>query len=312
VVQKGPVKPKVVILCGPTGVGKTEVALRLAEAIGGELVVADSQAVLKGFDIGTAKPGPEERARVPHHLIDVVDFGDPFDAARFADLADRAVEEIRRRRRVPIVSGGTGLYLKAFLFGLMDAPRRDETFRKVLEERAERDGLAALYEELKKVDPVRAAEIHPNDAVRIIRALEIHRLGGKSPSSLQENHRFREPRYDALKIGLKRSTEELRRRIDNRVLAMLNHGWMEEVRRLMERGADLIHGKTQTLGYPTLARVAVGEMFLKDAIGEIQKETRRLAKRQMTWFRADPEIRWFHPDQWEEILMCVQRFLADA
>src|SRR4029450_2475131 len=150
------------------------------------------------------------------------------------------------------------------------------------------------------------------DALRIIRALEIHHVAGELPASLQKNHGFRESKYDAFKIGLKRPTEELNRRIDERVLSMLNHGWMEEVKGLLKAGVDLIHGKTQTIGYPPLARVAQGEMFIKDAIAEIQKETRRLAKRQMTWFRADKEVRWFHPDQWEEILGGVQIFLAAA
>lgn len=286
--------------------------MKLAHAVGGEIVVADSQAVLKGFDVGTAKPTLEERAEVPHHLVDVASFGEVFDAARFALLADEAVKGILGRKKIPIVSGGTGLYLKAFLFGLMEAPRRDDLFRKELEERVRKEGSSTLHRELKAVDPIRAAEIHPNDALRIIRALEIHRVGGKPPSSLQENHRFRETKYDALKIGLRRPSEELYQRIDERVLAMLNHGWMEEVKGLMASKLDLIGGKSQTIGYPSLARVANGEIFLKDAILEIQKETRRLAKRQMTWFRADKEIRWAHPDHWREILEWVQVFLSAA
>lgn len=302
--------PKIIILCGPTGVGKSEVALRLAETIGGEIVVADSQAVLKGFDIGTAKPSSEERARIPHHLIDVVEFGDLFDAATFARRADEAILRIHSRRKVPIVSGGTGLYLKALLYGMMKAPPRDEDFRKSLEERVRSEGLDSLYEELRTIDPKRASEIHRNDALRIVRALEIVHRAGQPPSKLAATHRFKERRYDALKIGLKRPREELNHRIDERVLAMLNHGWIEEVRRLLDRGVDLIHGRTQTIGYPTLAQYVKGEIFIREAIEEIQKETRRLAKRQMTWFRADPEIKWFHPDRWEEILREVGDFLS--
>jgi tRNA dimethylallyltransferase len=312
VVQTGPVKQKIVILCGPTGVGKSEIALRLAETVGGEIIVADSQAVLKGFDIGTAKPSPEERERIPHHLIDVAEFGELFDAARFAILAEQAIQEIFSRGCRPIISGGTGLYLKALLFGLMEAPKRDDEFRKHLEYRKSQEGLPVLYQELQRLDPARAQEIHPNDAVRIIRALEIHHLTGTIPSDLAVNHGFREKKYEALKIGLKRPIEELYRRIDQRVLAMLNHGWVEEVKGFLTRGIDLIHGKTQTIGYPVLAEYVKGEIFIKEAIETIQKETRRLAKRQMTWFRADHEVQWFHPDQWEEILMRVQRFLAGA
>jgi len=302
-------KPKIIILCGPTGVGKSEIALRLAQALGGEIVVADSQAVLKGFDIGTAKPNSLDREKIPHHLIDMAEFGETFDAATFARLAEKAIEEILLQKKTVIVSGGTGLYLKALLFGLMEAPKRDEAFRRALEDRMRREGTTRLHEELKSFDPERASEIHPNDAVRIIRALEIYHLTGARPTELAQEHGFHEARYRALKLGLKRPSEELYGRINDRVLAMLNHGWVEEVKRLMEKGVDLIHGRTQTIGYPTLARYLNGEIFIKEAIVEIQKETRNLAKRQMTWFRADPEIKWFHPDSFEAILAEARKFL---
>lgn len=300
---------KIIILCGPTGVGKSEVALRLAEAIGGEIVVADSQAVLKGFDIGTAKPTTEERACVPHHLIDVVEFGEIFDAATFVRMADEAIVQIYFRNKIPIVSGGTGLYLKALLYGMMEAPHRDENFRRHLEERVKAEGLNRLYEELKTIDPKRASEIHRNDALRIIRALEIAHRSGHPPSTLAQTHGFKERRYEALKIGFQLPRDELNERIDQRVLTMLNRGWLKEVRGLLEKGIDLIHGRTQTIGYPILARHVKGEIFIKEAIETVQQETRRLAKRQMTWFRADPEIKWFHPNQWEAILYEVKSFL---
>lgn len=303
-------KPKIIILCGPTGVGKSEIALKLAETLGGEIVVADSQAVLKGFDIGTAKPTSEEKASAPHHLIDVVEFGEPFDAAAFARLAGHAIQDIISRRKLPLVSGGTGLYLKVLLYGLMEAPGRDDDLRQKLEGRVSEGGLPTLYQELQTLDPKRAQEIHPNDAVRIIRALEIYHITGATPSELAESHGFQEKRYEALKIGLKRPTEELAQRINDRVLTMLNRGWVEEVKRLMERGYALAHGKTQTIGYPVLAQYVTGEIFIKEAIEMIQKETRGLAKRQMTWFRADKEILWFHPDQWKEILGEVERFIS--
>ncbi|MFO1519099.1 MAG: tRNA (adenosine(37)-N6)-dimethylallyltransferase MiaA [bacterium] len=309
-VQENRVKTKIVVVCGPTGVGKTEITLKLAEALGGEIIVADSQAVLKKFDIGTAKPTAEEQDRVPHHLIDVAEFGELFDASTFARLADQALSEILSRKKIPIVSGGTGLYLKAFLFGMMEAPSRDDEFRNKLEKRAEEEGLSSLYEELQNVDGKRASQIHPNDALRIIRALEIHHLSGQTPTELSQSHGFKEARYDALKIGLKRPREELYQRINDRVLAMLNHGWVEEVKKLMASGIDLLNERTPTLGYPTLARYLNGEIFIKEAIEEIQKETRKLAKRQLTWFRADPEIQWFSPESYPEILEKIREFLG--
>jgi tRNA dimethylallyltransferase len=310
VVQTNSIKPKIIILCGPTGVGKSEIALRLAEAIGGEIIVADSQAVLRGLDVGTAKPSAEDRARVPHHLMDVANYGEVFDVATYATLAERAIEEIISHKKYPIVSGGTGLYIKALLFGMMEAPKRDDALREKLEAQAAKQGLPILYQELQSIDPKRASEIHPHDANRIIRALEIYHLMGKPPSKLAESHGFQEMRYEALKIGLKRPREELIQRINDRVIEMMRRGWVEEVKGLMAKGIDLIHGKTKTIGYPTLAKYLQGEMSLEEATQEIQKETRQLAKRQMTWFRVDEGIKWFHPEEWEEILGQAQKWLT--
>jgi len=304
------VKQKILVLLGPTGVGKSALAIELAKALNAEIVMADSQSVLKGFDIGTAKPSLEERAEVPHHLLDVAEFGEVFDAARFTFLADQTIADIVARGKIPLISGGTGLYLKALLHGFMEAPSRNEELRKKLEERISSEGLESLYQELQALDRERAAEIHPNDALRIIRALEIYQESGEKPSDLARKHRFQGSKYEALKIGLKLPREDLYQRIDHRVLTMLNQGWVEEVKSLLARGYDLLQGRTQTIGYPTLARLVNGEVFVNDAIDEIQRETRQLAKRQLAWFRADKEIRWFHPQDFEPILAECRRFLA--
>lgn len=301
-------KIKIVIICGPTGSGKTALSLELAKTLKAEIVMADSQSVLKGFDIGTAKPSLDERKQIPHHLIDVAEFGEVFDAAQFTQLADQTISEIVSRGKIPLISGGTGLYIKALLHGFMEAPKRDGDFRKTLEERIKTEGLNSLYEELQKIDPTRASEIHANDTHRIIRALEIFHLSGEKPSDLAKIHQFQERKYNALKIGISPEREELYRRIDQRVLSMLNHGWVEEVKNLMKK-YDLIQGRTQTIGYPTLARYVNGEIFINDAIQEIQQETRNLAKRQLAWFRADKEIQWFEPDQKDEILKISKEFL---
>lgn len=304
------VKQKILVILGPTGVGKSALSLELAKRLNAEIVMADSQSVLRGFDIGTAKPSLEERAEVPHHLLDVADFGEAFDASRYAELADCAIADIAARGKLPLISGGTGLYLKALLHGFMEAPSRDEDFRRALEKRIEEEGLPAVYLELQSLDPERASEIHPNDAVRIIRALEICHCSGAKPSELAKKHRFEGSKYEALKIGLKLPREELYQRIDHRVLTMLNQGWVEEVRGLLRKGHDLLNCRTQTIGYPTLARLVNGEIFVNDAIAEIQRETRQFAKRQLAWFRSDPEIHWFHPQDREAILALVLRHFS--
>ncbi len=302
-------KIKIIFLCGPTGVGKTALSCELAALFKGEIIVADSQAVLKGFDIGTAKATLEERQEIPHHLFDVVEFGESFNAAQFAELADQAILEIISRGKNVFISGGTGLYFKALLHGFMEAPSSDLKFRQNLEKRIQKEGLTALYAELAHSDPQRAREIHPNDTHRIMRALEIYHLSGLKPSELAQNHQFQENKYEALKIGLHLPRDELYRRINQRVLSMLNHGWVEEVKSLLEKGYDLIHGKTQTIGYPWLAQYVQGEIFLKEAIEEIQKETRNLAKRQIAWFKRDPAIHWFRPHQKEEITRFIRLHL---
>ncbi len=300
---------KIIIICGPTGVGKTEVSIQLAKKLNGEIVVADSQAILKGFDIGTAKPTEEEQKQIPHHLIDVAEYGETFDAAKFSMLADEVIDDIFSRGKQPIIAGGSGLYIKAILHGLMNAPKRDDRFRKKLQERIESEGLETLYQELKKIDSTRAGKIHPNDAIRIIRALELYHLTNKAPSELANLHQFQEEKYQSFKIGLNLPREELYERIDRRVLQMIEAGWVEEVRELLQRGYDLIQGRTQTIGYSILAGYLKGDFDFEMAIGQIQKETRQLAKRQLSWFRGDKEIQWYDPHNFEEILEVCKNFL---
>ncbi|MBF0491501.1 MAG: tRNA (adenosine(37)-N6)-dimethylallyltransferase MiaA [Deltaproteobacteria bacterium] len=301
---------KLLILCGPTGIGKTALSLEVAEKMGAEIIGADSQTVLKDFNIGTAKPSSEEQERVPHHLLDVVCFNEVFDAVSFVKLADEAIAAVRSKNKIPLICGGSGLYLKALVYGLMEAPKRDVGFRKALEERIEQEGLQNLYQELQTIDAFRAAQIHPHDALRIIRALELHHLSGQKPSALSSAHQFREKRYETLKIGLRLPLEELYARINARVIKMLEAGWLTEVQGLLTKGYDLLYSKTQALGYKTLALHLEGKISLEQAIKQIQKETRHYAKRQMTWFRADPEIVWFHPQAVGEILEKINFFLA--
>jgi len=299
---------KIVIICGPTAVGKTRIVIELAKRFGGEIVSADSQQVWRGFDVGTAKPAASEREAVPHHLIDVADPTERFDAAQFVVLADRAIEGIAARGRVPFVVGGTGMYIRMLVGGLCDAPPRDDELRAELEAEIAGGGLAALHSRLAEVDPESASRISPNDPTRIVRALEIHALTGERPSELRAGHNFSDKRYDALKVGLAMDRGELYRRIEGRVDRMIEAGLEDEARRLIE-SCGAASQPLIAVGYREMASYLAGEIDLPEAIRLIKQSTRRFAKRQMTWFRADPEIRWIPHDDLEGLVRAVAAFI---
>jgi len=278
------------LLCvvGPTASGKSELALRLAESLGGEILSADSMQIYRGFDIGTGKPSPLERAQVPHHLVDVAEPLDAWDAARWADEASRLIAEIRARGRVPIVCGGTFLWVRALVYGLADAPRGDEELRARHRDWAERAGRAALHQKLAELDPVSAARLAPNDFVRVSRALEVFELTGKPLSEVQAAHGFREPRFQARLIGVARERAEHDALIAKRVRAMLEAGWAEEVKGLVERGFAEAR-VMQSVGYRQVFQ-AVSAGLGPDA-DEIVRATRVFARRQRTWLRDQP-VTW--------------------
>ncbi len=288
--RPSPLRPLVAIV-GPTAVGKSEVALILAERLNGEIVSADSRQIYRGMDIGTAKPTPEERARVPHHLIDVTDPDRPLTLAEYQRMAYAAIEEIHRRGRLPFLVGGTGLYVWAVVEGWQIPPAPpDPALRRALEERAQREGPGALYEELRRLDPEAAARIDPRNLRRVIRALEVcHRTG--QPFSAQQ--RKNPPPYAAIMIGLTRPREELYRRIDGRVERMIAAGLVEEVRRLAEGYPWELPAMTG-LGYRQIGTYLRGEIPLEEAIRRIRSATRAFVRHQYNWFRlGDPRIRWF-------------------
>jgi tRNA dimethylallyltransferase len=279
-----------VVILGPTAVGKTAVGLRLAEQIGAEIISADSAAVYRGMDIGTAKPTAEERARVRFHLIDVAEPDEPFTAARFRELALEAMREIQARGKRVLIVGGTGLYLRVLLHGFSLAPPpRDPTIRKRLQQEAREQGLPALYARLQQVDPKAAARIHPNDAVRIIRALEVYEMTGKPLSEWQ--HRA-DSELPALKLGLTMPRPLLYRRINERVDQMMAQGFLQEVQNLLSKGYNRDLPALKGLGYRHLIAYLMGEMGLEEAVALWKRDTRRFAKRQMTWFRREPGILW--------------------
>ena len=303
-------KPKIVIVLGPTAVGKTELALAVAQRVNAEIVNADSQQVYRYLDIGTGKPSKPERERVRHHLIDVVNPDEDFNAARYRQLAAASIDEIHKRGAKVLVSGGTGLYLKALTGGLFSGPGQDTELRANLEREIAQIGLAALYDRLVAIDPGANTKIHPNDRQRIIRALEVYQRTGRPLSEWQNEHRFQEEAFQVLKIGLARARDELYDLISRRSESMIRAGLLDEVRGLMERGYELDLKPLRSVGYRQMGEVIEGIKGLPEAMAEMKQETRRLAKRQLTWFRSDPEIRWFHPEKQErEIGELVQAFL---
>jgi tRNA dimethylallyltransferase len=297
-----------VVITGPTASGKSSLALALAEELGGEIVSADALQVYRGLDIGTAKPSREEQVRVPHHVIDVAEPTEAYSAGRFRADADRAIRAIRARGRPVLVCGGTALYLKALLQGLAPVPPRDTALRSQLVAAWEAGERAALFAELQAADPALAARLHPNDKSRILRGLEVWRMGGVPLSALQAGHGFSGSPYRALCLGIEVPREELYRRIDQRVLAMLEAGWADEVRGLLERGLPTDAPALLAIGYRELARwVREGGEWGR-LVASIQQSTRHFAKRQLTWFRK-MELRWVHAADWRTISSDVRKFL---
>jgi len=295
--------PKLLVICGPTASGKSELALRLAELLEAEIVNADSMQVYCGMDIGTAKPSPAERARIPHHLIDIVDPRQPFSAADFAAAADIAIRDITARGKRAIVVGGTGLYIRALLKGLVDSPGGADQFRQGLHEEAQQSGNQALLERLRQVDPDLAAQLHPNNLVRIIRALEVHHLTGIPLSRYQQEHGFSARRYLSLQIGIRVERSTLYSRIDTRVDLMLQAGLLDEVRRLLADGCDAGMKTMRSIGYKEACAYVAGEYSLEEAARLIKRDTRHYAKRQLTWFTADKDILWLeYPEKFDSIL----------
>jgi tRNA dimethylallyltransferase len=287
--------PRVACLVGPTASGKTALALELAEALDAEIVSADSRQVYRGMDVGTAKPSGAERARVPHHCLDLVDPHEVFDAARYRTAAAAAIADINRRGRRALVVGGTGLYVRVLLRGLCPAPPRVPAIRRALGRLAVAEGVAALHRHLVVIDPTAAARIHPRDTVRTQRALEVAFATGRRLSDWQAVHAFGVASYEALVIGLALPTAVLDARITTRTQAMVAAGFADEVRALRAR----VGGEApvwRTVGYREMRAYVEGRASREQALAATVLATRRFAKRQRTWFRGEPSVVWRHPE----------------
>ena len=306
--SQGSQYPRLVVISGPTGVGKTGLSLKLAARYGAHVVNADSLQVYRYMDIGTAKPTPEEQAAAVHHLLDVVDPDENFDAAAYLGLARPLIDDLVRQGIPILVVGGTGLYLRSLVQGLFEGPGRDPAVRSRLEAEAKEHGREALHARLEKADPTTAARLHPRDKVRVVRALEVYELTGRPISEFQAQHRLGDKPYEVLFVCLNLPRQELYARIEARTLQMFDLGLLEEVESLLARGYSPDLKPLRSIGYKEAVRHLQGRFSLEETIREIMKQTRRFAKRQLTWFRAQPEVHWVSPLATDHVEKEVGRF----
>jgi tRNA dimethylallyltransferase len=287
-----PARIAVGFIVGPTGAGKSALAMEIAERLHCEIINADSRQFYRGMDLGTAKPSAADRARVAHHLIDLRNPDQPLDVAEFAALARAAIAEVAARGRSPLVVGGSGLYLRVIRGGIFRGPAASAEIRARLAKTAAERGVAHLHDHLREIDPAAAIRIGVNDLYRIVRALEVFELTGETITAHQQRHRFADIGYETLTVGLEVERQKLYETINRRFDAMIAAGLLDEVRALLDAGYSPGKPPLSTIGYKQLAAHLRGELALDDAIALAMQESRRLAKRQLTWFRREPGIAW--------------------
>jgi tRNA dimethylallyltransferase len=305
------VKPKVIVICGPTALGKTSTAIQLAKYFDGEIIGADSMQIYRYLDIGTAKPTLDEQAFVKHHMIGFIDPDEHFNARKYATLARKKVAALHRQKIIPFVVGGTGLYIKALFHGLFKTKTQDSDFRSRLNTEVKTHGSAYLYKRLCRQDPDSAKKIHPNDTYRILRALEVYALTGKTLAQLHRDHGFSDSPFDVLKIGLYINRETLYDRINKRVETMINNGFVNEVKQVMEMGYSPELKSMQSIGYRHIVSFIEGRCPWDETVRTLKRDTRRYAKRQITWFKADTEVIWKDPEALEDIKALIKKFLQE-
>ena len=297
------IKP-VVVIVGPTAIGKSRIAIHVAKVWGTELLTADSTQVYRGMDIGTDKPTAADHAEVPHRLIDLVDPDQPFNAGEFRRHAVEEIDGLHRKGLLPIVVGGTGLYVRALLRGLWPGPPVDRSLRKKMEAEAAERGWESMVAELRQVDPESANVLHPHDRVKVLRALEVYRQTGLPLSQAHREHRFQDQPFQALVLGLTMERSALYRRIEDRVEVEIEKGLVEETRRLLAEGYSRQSVPMKSLGYRQMAGYIEGEYSFDEAVRRLKRDTRHFAKRQMTWFRKEPNVVWIEmaPEEAPEVV----------
>jgi tRNA dimethylallyltransferase len=292
--SKNTIRP--IIICGPTGSGKSELGMRLAERYGGRIISADSRQIYRRLDIGTAKPSREDRARIPHYMIDIVDVIDDFTAKKYAEMASDAIVDTISADAIPFIVGGAGLYLAALTEGLFEGPEKDKAIRKELEHIVLEKGPEWLHDELARVDPEAAARITPHDSVRLVRALEVYRLTGKPLSRLQASGEYRRLPASCLWIGITYERSKLYRRIDMRVDRMIEDGLRDEIKDLLRSGLGNPIIEKRIVGYYEIIEAMEKNLSLDRAIASVKQHSRNYAKRQLTWFRNKAMVNWISPD----------------
>jgi len=302
-------KPDIIVICGPTGIGKTTSAILAAERFHGEIISADSMQIYRCMDIGTAKPTNEETERARHHMIDIVDPNMHFDAAMYCKQAREKIKDLEKQGILPIVAGGTGLYIKTLVHGIFNTDPVDPAIRAGLKQIAEKEGTHVLYERLKTCDPDAVAKIHPHDEYRIIRGLEIFESTGQPMSKRHQDHGFQDAPYRVLKIGLEMERKSLYERINQRVNQMIEQGLLHEVNRLLAAGYDPQLKSMQSIGYRHMVQYIQKKLSWEEAVETMKRDTRRFAKRQITWFAKDPGIISKHPQDWTGIEETIRVFL---
>ena len=302
---------RLLCLLGPTAVGKTEIAIELAQRLNAEIVSVDSRQIYRQMDIGTAKPTPEEQQAARHHLIDCVNISQPFSVADYQRLADTAITDIRNRGKRVLLVGGAGLYFRAVVDGLFEGPGADPILRKRLEGEAAQHGVDALHERLRACDPVSADRIHPNNIVRVVRALEVYELTGTPMSELQQQWHPEKQRYPFIAFCLTMQRARLYRRIEQRVDVMLANGLIAEVEALLAAGYSRDTVALQSFGYRELIAYLDGECTYIEAVSQLKQNTRRFAKRQLTWFRKDTRLEWIDRESTPDIVPHLLEKIGD-
>jgi tRNA dimethylallyltransferase len=303
-------KPRVAIICGPTGVGKTGISIDIAAQLKAEIVSADSMQVYRYMDIGTAKPTAAEMARIPHHMVNIVDPDADFDAQQYAAMSHDIIDKLAAEGKPALVVGGTGLYIRALIHGLFDSAPVNPKSRNRLKQEMITDGMDVLYKRLQFCDPKSAARIHPHDTYRIIRALEVYEITGSPISSFHQSHHFGDSFFHVMKIGLYRDRKILYERIDHRVDQMMAEGLVDEVAFLFSRGYSSGLKSMKSIGYRHTADYMEGRLSWDAAVQSMKQDTRRYAKRQFTWFKSDPQLQWIDMDHPDEIYCQIKKFLS--